>query len=100
MTRSAMSCRDRRLRTPAVAWKLWQKRGLPLMEGVDYTNSTYFRHQVARIHLLLGEQDKALDILESLLANPYYLSPGWLRIDPTFKSLKGNPRFEKLLGAR
>jgi serine/threonine-protein kinase len=73
------------------------KRGLTLTEGVDYTNATYFRHQVARIHLLLGEQDKALDILEPLLANPYYLSAGWLRIDPTFKPLKGNPRFEKLI---
>jgi hypothetical protein len=25
---------------------------------------------------------------------PYYLSPGWLRIDPTFAPLKGNPRFQ------
>jgi len=29
---------------------------------------------------------------------PYYLSPGWLRIDPTFAPLKGNPRFERLAG--
>jgi hypothetical protein len=27
---------------------------------------------------------------------PYHLSPGWLRIDPAFAPLKGNPRFEKL----
>ena len=35
--------------------------------------------------------------LEPLLQMPYYLSPGWLRIDPAFTELKGNPRFEKLL---
>jgi hypothetical protein len=28
---------------------------------------------------------------------PYYLSPGWLRIDPTFSQLKGNPRFDRLV---
>jgi hypothetical protein len=27
-------------------------------------------------------------------------SPGWLRIDPTFASLEGNPRFEKLIAGR
>jgi hypothetical protein len=26
----------------------------------------------------------------------YYVSPAWLRIDPTWKSLLGDPRFEKL----
>ena len=31
------------------------------------------------------------------LARPCYLSPGWLRIDPTFASLEGNPRVEKLI---
>jgi hypothetical protein len=28
---------------------------------------------------------------------PYYLSPAWLRIDPAFAPLKGNPRFERLI---
>jgi eukaryotic-like serine/threonine-protein kinase len=59
---------------------------------------TYLQHQLARVYLLAGEPDKALDLLEQLLRRPYYLSPGWLRIDPTFKPLHGNPRFEKLAG--
>lgn len=29
---------------------------------------------------------------------PYYLSPGWLKIDPTFDSLRKNPRFRRLVG--
>jgi tetratricopeptide (TPR) repeat protein len=74
------------------------QRGVALMErGIDYRDAVYFRHQVVRTYLLLGEQDKALDILESLLSNPYFLTPGWLRLDPTFAPLKGNPRFEKLI---
>jgi hypothetical protein len=27
---------------------------------------------------------------------PFYLSPGWLRIDPTFEPLRNNARFRKL----
>jgi hypothetical protein len=44
----------------------------------------------------VGASATALDRLEPLLKIPYFLSPGWLRIDPTFAPLKGNPRFERL----
>jgi serine/threonine protein kinase/tetratricopeptide (TPR) repeat protein len=57
----------------------------------------YFQHQLVRIYLLVGEPAKALDQLEPLLQVPYYLSPGWLKIDPTFAPLRGNPRFEHLV---
>jgi TolB-like protein/Flp pilus assembly protein TadD len=63
----------------------------------DATNGTYMQHQLARIYILLGEPEKALDQLEPLLKIPYYLSPGWLRIDPTFDPLRKNPRFQKLV---
>jgi hypothetical protein len=36
------------------------------------------------------------DRLEHLLAIPYYLSPAWLGIDPTFHALRGAPRFARL----
>ena len=45
----------------------------------------------------MGEPEQALDRLEPLLKIPYYLSPGWLKIDPTFTPLRGNPRFEQLV---
>ena len=66
----------------------------------DGLTGPYLQHRLVRIHILLGEHEKALDLLEPLLKIPYNLSPGWLAIDPNFAPLKGNPRFEKLLEAK
>ena len=65
--------------------------------GKDAYVWPYLHHQLARIYVLAGEPEKAVDQLERLLNNPYYLSPGWLRIDPNFALLRGNPRFERLV---
>ena len=74
------------------------ERGLALLPpaGDGYTGP-YLEHVLARIYILAGEQEKALDRLEPLLRAPYYLSPGWLRIDPTFDPLRKHPRFRKLV---
>lgn len=68
--------------------------------STDKINGPYYQHQLARIYLLVGEKEKALDELEPLLKTPYYLSPGWLRLDPTFAELKGNPRYDRLVAGR
>jgi hypothetical protein len=65
----------------------------------DAYQGAYDRHQLVRIYILVGEPEKAIDQLEPLLKTPYYLSPGWLRIDPTFDPLRKNPRFQRLTGA-
>jgi TolB-like protein len=57
----------------------------------------YVRHAFAEIYLLLDESEKALDQLEPVLKVPYWVSPGWLRIDPIFAPLRGNQRFERLV---
>ena len=64
----------------------------------DAFTGAYVQHQLARIYLLVGEPEQALDQLEPLLRIPYFLSPSWLRIDPTFNPLRGNPRFHRLVG--
>jgi hypothetical protein len=63
----------------------------------DPFNGVYIQHQLVRIYLLIGEPEKALDQLEPLLKIPYVLSPGWLKIDPNFDPLRGNPRFDRLV---
>jgi serine/threonine-protein kinase len=68
--------------------------------GRDALIGAYLQHQLVRIYLLVAEPEKALDQLEPLLRMPYHLSPGWLRIDPTFAPLKGNPRFERLVAGK
>jgi serine/threonine-protein kinase len=63
----------------------------------DAYRAPYIQHQLARIYILVGEPDRALDQLEPLLRIPYILSPAWLSVDPTFDPLRGNTRFRKLL---
>jgi serine/threonine-protein kinase len=63
----------------------------------DAYQGPYFQHQLARIYVLVGEPQRALEQLEPLLKIPYYLSPGWLKIDPNFDPLRGNPRFQRLV---
>jgi TolB-like protein/tRNA A-37 threonylcarbamoyl transferase component Bud32/Tfp pilus assembly protein PilF len=66
----------------------------------DGANGPYLQHVLARTYVALGEHDRALDALEPLLKVPYFLSPGWLRVDPTWDPLRGNPRFERLVAGR
>ncbi len=74
------------------------RRGTELAPlATDHFLGPYLQHQLVKIYLLAGENERALDLLEPLLKIPYDLSPGWLRIDPAFGSLRGNPRFEKLI---
>jgi tetratricopeptide (TPR) repeat protein len=75
------------------------ERGLALQPmATDAYSGTYNQHQLARIHTLVGEPDRAVALLAPLLSAPYFLSPAWLRIDPTFEPLRNHPGFRRLVG--
>jgi TolB-like protein/Flp pilus assembly protein TadD len=70
------------------------------LNAKDHLNGPANVDRLARIYLVVGKPEKALDQLESLLKVPYMLSPAWLKIDPTFAPLRGNPRFERLVNGK
>ena len=62
----------------------------------DASTGAYNLTQLARVYTLVGEPDKAIDVLERLLKMPSNNSPAWLTINPYFEPLRKNPRFQKL----
>jgi eukaryotic-like serine/threonine-protein kinase len=74
------------------------ERGVALLPiAKDTYTGPYLQHQLVRIYIESGEPEKALDRLEPLLEIPYYLSPGWLGIDPNFDPIRKQPRFVRLV---
>jgi serine/threonine-protein kinase len=67
------------------------------IRGNDGFQGPGLRHQLSRIYQVVGEPVKAMEQLEALLRVPYYVSPGWLRADPSLESLRSHPRFQRLL---
>jgi TolB-like protein len=54
---------------------------------------------LARIYALTGEKDLALKQLDIVSKLPYGPSYGELRLDPEWDSLRGDPRFEKIVAS-
>lgn len=61
------------------------------------TNQSYLLLLLARTYIAAGEHEKAIDVVEQIVERPYYVTPAWLNLDPTFAPLRGNPRFERIL---
>jgi serine/threonine-protein kinase len=67
------------------------------IRGNDGFQGPGLRHSLARIYQFSGEPVKAIEQYEILLQVPYYVSPGYLRVDPSIDSLRSHPRFQRLL---
>jgi DNA-binding SARP family transcriptional activator/TolB-like protein len=62
--------------------------------------STLMPANLARIHVLLGHREKAIDLLTAVFSRPGPLSAAWLRVDPFWDPLRSSPRFQRLAAIR
>jgi hypothetical protein len=60
-------------------------------------NQSYLMLLLTRTYLVAGENEKALATIEQLVERPFYVTPAWLALDPTFTPLRGNQRFQRIL---
>jgi serine/threonine-protein kinase len=52
---------------------------------------------VAQVHAILGENDRAIEILDGLLSRPSGVTGQMLKINPVWDPLRNDPRFQALL---
>lgn len=63
----------------------------------DAYKGTIVLETLAAVHVLTGDFDAAVDVLEQVLAVPSDLSPAVLRLDPIWEPLHPHARFRRLL---
>jgi hypothetical protein len=57
----------------------------------------YVQMVLARVHMMLGNHDKAVELLKEPVTVPNNLSKAWLRVDPTWEPLRSHPGFRALV---
>jgi hypothetical protein len=65
----------------------------------DAVAGVFLLTELIRIYTLTGEKDLALKELEIVSKIPCGPSYGELRLDPEWDSLRGDPRFEKIVAS-
>ncbi len=63
----------------------------------DAWRGIYRVEDLARIYVMVGEYDRAIEQLEFLLSKPGRMTVHLLRLDPIWAPLRDHPRFQKLL---
>ena len=73
------------------------KLALELLGGSKGDRLGYRLRDMAEIHVRVGNAEQAIDYLEQLLSIPSFFSAAYLAIDPTWRALQDNPRFQAML---
>jgi TolB-like protein/tetratricopeptide (TPR) repeat protein/tRNA A-37 threonylcarbamoyl transferase component Bud32 len=74
------------------------KAGVDLMPMTkEAWRGSYRLRDLARVYVMTGQYDAALDALQTLLAAPTEISPALLKTTPVWAPLRGLPRFQKLV---
>jgi TolB-like protein/Tfp pilus assembly protein PilF len=68
-----------------------------LPENVDALEGPEMTKALAEVYAIVGEQDKAIDLLDGLLSRPSSVTVANLRFTPIGNPLRDNPRFVELL---
>jgi TolB-like protein/DNA-binding winged helix-turn-helix (wHTH) protein/Flp pilus assembly protein TadD len=69
--------------------------------STDSWSGPDFHRELARIYVMIGETEPALDEIESLLSTPNrWTSVALFRLDPRWDELRDSPRFARLLTER
>ena len=87
---AGLGLRDRAIQEAERATEL-----LPVSK--EFWRGTLRVKDLARVYVMVGEYDKALDRIEYLLSIPGELSIPLLKLDPVWAPLRTLPRFEKLV---
>ncbi|HEU0273263.1 MAG TPA: hypothetical protein VFQ83_01900 [Candidatus Udaeobacter sp.] len=68
-----------------------------LPESKDAFGGPEITASVAEVYTTLGENDRAIEILEGLLSRPSAITVEGLKINPLWDPLRGDPRFQAML---
>ena len=57
----------------------------------------YVQMLLARVHMMVGNRDQAIELMKEPVTVPNNVSKAWLRVDPTWDPLRQLPEFQRLV---
>ena len=66
-------------------------------ESTDAIEGPQITEQVAQVYTILGDNARAIGLLDELLSRPSEVTSQSLKLDPAWDPLRKDPRFDKLL---